>query len=47
MDSAGLAQDPLVGSCEHGNAPSGSINNSEFLDQMNDHQLLKVSVPWS
>jgi hypothetical protein len=31
-----------VGSCEHGNEPSGG----EFLNQLNDYQLLaKDSVP--
>jgi len=30
-----------TGSCEHGNEPSGSIKSGEFLDQLNDYQLLK------
>jgi hypothetical protein len=24
----------VAGSCEHGNEPSGSINDEEFLDQL-------------
>jgi hypothetical protein len=27
-----LTQDPVAGSCEHGNKPSGSIKGGEFLD---------------
>jgi hypothetical protein len=34
----------VVGSCEHDNGPSGSINSEEFLDQQNDYQLLKNGV---
>jgi hypothetical protein len=31
-----LAQD-MMGSCEHGNEPLGSIKGREFLDQMSDY----------
>jgi hypothetical protein len=38
----------VTGSYEHGNEPSGSVKGDEFLDQMNDYQLLKKdSAPWS
>jgi hypothetical protein len=38
----------VAGSGEHGNEPSGYIKGGEFLDQMNDYQLLKKdSAPWS
>jgi len=30
--SYGLGQEPVAGSCEHGNEPSGSIKPGEFLD---------------
>jgi hypothetical protein len=31
----------MAGSCEHGNEASGSVKSEEFLDQVNDYQLLK------
>jgi hypothetical protein len=31
---------PVVGVCEHGKKPSGSIKGWECLDVMNNHQLL-------
>jgi hypothetical protein len=40
MDWIHMAQDreePVVGSCEHGNEPSGSIKGGEFLDWMSDY----------
>jgi hypothetical protein len=27
--------------CEHGNKPSGSIKDEDFLDEMSDYHLLK------
>jgi hypothetical protein len=37
----------VVGCCEHGNEPSGSIKGGEF-DYLSDYQLLKNdSAPWS
>jgi hypothetical protein len=36
LDSSGSEQRPLAGSCEHGNEPSGSIKDREFLDLLND-----------
>jgi hypothetical protein len=30
-----------VGSCEHGNEPSGSIKDGKLLDELNDYQFLK------
>jgi hypothetical protein len=32
MDSSGSTEGSVVGSCEHGKQPSGSINCWEFLD---------------
>jgi hypothetical protein len=34
MDSFGIGQRPVAGSCEHGNEPSGSINCVEFVNQL-------------
>jgi hypothetical protein len=31
----------VAGSCEHSSEPSGSIRGSEFLEQLNDNQLIK------
>jgi len=31
----------MAGSCEHGNEPSGSIEDGELLDQLSDCHLLK------
>jgi hypothetical protein len=44
-----LAQDksPVVGSCEQGNVPSGSIKDRKFLDQMNEYHTHKDSAAWS
>jgi len=37
-----------MGSCEHGNEPSGSIKGMEFVDYLSDYWILKtVSVPCS
>jgi len=32
LDSYGSGQGPVAGCCEHGNKPSGSIKDEEFLD---------------
>jgi hypothetical protein len=41
-------QSPVAGSCEHGKDLSGYINGREFLDLVNDYQLLKKdSALWS
>jgi hypothetical protein len=37
----------VAGSCEHSNEPSGTIKCEEFLDQLNDTQLLEDSASWS
>jgi hypothetical protein len=38
----------VVDSCEHGNEPSDSIKDGEFLDYLSDYQLVKMGyVPWS
>jgi hypothetical protein len=37
LDSSGSRPGLMVGSCEHGNEPSGSIKGREFLDQLNDN----------
>jgi hypothetical protein len=34
LDSCGSGQAPVVGFCEHGNEPSGSIKCREFLDYL-------------
>jgi hypothetical protein len=44
MHSAGSLYGPVVGSCEHGNEPSGSMKGGEFLDQINDYQFLKKEL---
>jgi hypothetical protein len=31
LDSSGLGQRPMAGSCEHNNEPSASITDGEFL----------------
>jgi hypothetical protein len=41
-DPPGLGWDPLVGSCEHGNEPSGSMKVGGFLSFLNDCQLSEV-----
>jgi len=39
---------PTVGSCQHGDEPSGSVQGREFLDQLSAYWLLKEdSAPWS
>jgi hypothetical protein len=34
----------VVGSCEHGTKPSGSIEGGEFIDWLSDCQLLTDSA---
>jgi hypothetical protein len=41
LDASGLGYEKVAGSCEHRNEPSHSINGGEFLDWLNDYQLLK------
>jgi hypothetical protein len=31
----------VVGFCEHGDEPSGSIRKQEFFDKLSDNQLFK------
>jgi hypothetical protein len=31
----------VVGYCEHGDDPSGSVKRREFLDNLSDYQLFK------
>jgi hypothetical protein len=31
LDASGSGQRPVVGSCEHGNKPSGSINGGQLM----------------
>jgi hypothetical protein len=48
VDSAGSGWDPVAGSCEYGNEPSGSIKGGDGIDQLSDCQLLKKdSAAWS
>jgi len=37
LDSSGSGQGLVVGSCEHGNEPSGSIKGRQILDQLSDY----------
>jgi hypothetical protein len=38
----------VVGSCEYGNRPSGSISGGEFRECLKDYQLYKKdSAPWT
>jgi hypothetical protein len=32
MNACESGQEPMVGSCEHGNKPLGSIGSGEFFD---------------
>jgi hypothetical protein len=32
LDSSGSGQGPVASPCEHGNEPTGSIKNGEFVD---------------
>jgi hypothetical protein len=36
----------MVGFCEHGNEPSGSLRKQDIFDKLSDNQLLKCP-PWS
>jgi len=36
LDSSGSGEGLVVGCCEHGNEPWGSIKGGEFLDQVSD-----------
>jgi hypothetical protein len=48
VESSGVEQGPVAGSCECSNEPSGTIKDGEFLDQVNDCLFLKKdSDPWS
>ena len=47
LDRSGSGQGQVVGTCECGNEPSGSIKYGEFLDQLRTVWLLKKdSAPW-
>jgi hypothetical protein len=37
LDTSGSGWGPVVGSCEHGNEPSGSVKCGEFLELLSDH----------
>jgi len=37
LDSSGLGQEPLVGSCEHSPEPQSSTEVGELLEQLNDN----------
>jgi hypothetical protein len=41
VNTGGSGYGPMVGCCEHGNKPLGSIQDGEFLDEMSDFQLLR------
>jgi hypothetical protein len=37
LDASGSGQGAMVGSCEHGNEPLGSIKGRELTDLMSDY----------
>jgi hypothetical protein len=37
----------VVGCCEHGNNPSGSVKGRTFLVQLSDSQLVKDYALWT
>jgi hypothetical protein len=41
LDLCGLGNRTVEGSCDYGNAPSGSIKCGKFLDKLTNYQLLK------
>jgi hypothetical protein len=41
LDSAGSGKGSAMGSCEHGNETSGTINGGEFFDQLRNYQILR------
>jgi hypothetical protein len=41
VDSPGSGEGAVVGSCEHGNEPRGSIIGWEFLEWLSDWRFLK------
>jgi hypothetical protein len=48
LGSIGLGHNPVVASLKQGNVIQGSIKKArEFLDQVNDSQLLKNPSSWS
>jgi hypothetical protein len=48
VDSSGSGWGSVMGYCEHGSEPLGSVKGGELLDQLRDNQLLiKDSAPWS
>jgi hypothetical protein len=47
LDSFGLRQGPLAGSCKHCNELSESTHGGEYFDKLSDYQLLKHdNAPW-
>jgi hypothetical protein len=48
LDSSGSRWGPVFGFCRHGNKPSGSIKNMDFLKRSFGYWLLtKYSVLWT
>jgi hypothetical protein len=48
LDSSGLGQGSVAGSCEHGNEPSDFMKCWKFLEWLCECWLLnKDSVPWT
>jgi hypothetical protein len=41
LESSGSEQGQMIVSCEQRNEPLGSIKGGEFLNLLNDYQLLK------
>lgn len=41
LESTDSQKDPMPGSCELGNKPTGSTGSREFLDQLSNYQILK------
>jgi hypothetical protein len=44
MDSSTSGKGVVVGSCEHGSEPSGSVKDWRLLDQLSDNYMLKESA---
>jgi hypothetical protein len=48
LSASGSGKGHVAGSCEHGHEPSAFIKGGEFLDYLNDYELLKMDfAPWS
>jgi hypothetical protein len=41
LNASGSGQGSVVGCCEHGDEPPGSVKGGKFLDKLNDCWLLR------